>query len=198
MKKRGMIQCFVLVAGVILAGIYYYNTNTVTKQQASWETMEETVTQTEQLSKAASTPSVIYVHVCGAVNNPGVYEGEAGLRLYQFIELAGGFREDASVECLNLAQGVQDGTQIYVPSKTEEASAVVVPSLTESGSQKLNLNIASKNELMELPGIGNAKAEAILSYRDTNGLFQSVEELMNVPGIKEATFEQIKNLITVQ
>ncbi len=198
MKKRGMVQCFVLVAGVILAGIYYYNTNTVTKQQASWETMEETVTQTEQLSKAASTPSVIYVHVCGAVNNPGVYEGEAGLRLYQFIELAGGFREDASVECLNLAQGVQDGTQIYVPSKTEEASAVVVPSLTESGSQKLNLNIASKNELMELPGIGNAKAEAILSYRDTNGLFQSVEELMNVPGIKEATFEQIKNLITVQ
>ncbi len=198
MKKRGMIQCFVLVAGVILAGIYYYNTNTVTKQQASWETMEETVTQTEQLSKAASTPSVIYVHVCGAVNNPGVYEGEAGLRLYQFIELAGGFREDASVECLNLAQGVQDGTQIYVPSKTEEVSAVVVPSLTESGSQKLNLNIASKNELMELPGIGNAKAEAILSYRDTNGLFQSVEELMNVPGIKEATFEQIKNLITVQ
>lgn len=198
MKKRGMIQCFVLAAGVILAGIYYYNTNTVTKQQTSWETMEEIVTQTEQLSKAASTPSVIYVHVCGAVNNPGVYEGEAGLRLYQFIELAGGFREDASIEFLNLAQGVQDGTQIYVPSKTEEASAVVVPSSTESGSQKLNLNIASKNELMELPGIGNAKAEAILSYRDTNGLFQSVEELMNVPGIKEATFEQIKNLITVQ
>lgn len=195
MKKRGMIQCLILVVGVILAGLYYYNTGI--RQEPSWEMLEETEmeTQTEQLSKAASKPSVICVHVCGAVNNPGVYEGEADLRLYQFIELAGGFREDASMESLNLAQGVQDGMQIYVPSKEEAVSYHV--SSEENSSKKLNLNMASKGDLTELPGIGDAKAEAILSYRDANGAFQTIEELMNVSGIKEAIFEQIKDLITV-
>ena len=195
MKKRGMIQCLILVVGVILAGLYYYNTGI--RQEPRWEMLEETEieTQTDQLSKSASKPSVICVHVCGAVNNPGVYEGEADLRLYQFIELAGGFREDASMESLNLAQGVQDGMQIYVPSKEEAVSHHV--SSGENSSKKLNLNMASKGDLTELPGIGDAKAEAILSYRDANGAFQTIEELMNVSGIKEAIFEQIKDLITV-
>lgn len=198
MKTKEIIRYLVIAIGIVIAGLVYYNTN----QQPNWELMESTAMETEQLQQSSETvsePSVICVHICGAVNNPGVYEGEANLRLYQFIELAGGFREDASVESLNLAQGVQDGMQIYVPSKQEAVTPPALLSSTENSVQnsKLNLNTASKNELTQLPGIGEVKAEAILSYRDTNGKFQTIEELMNIPGIKEATFEQIKDLITV-
>ncbi|CVI66183.1 ComE operon protein 1 [Clostridiales bacterium CHKCI001] len=198
MKTKEIIQYLVIAVGIVIAGLVYYNIN----EQPSWEVTGSTAVETEQLqqsSKTVSQPSVICVHICGAVNNPGVYEGEASLRLYQFIELAGGFREDASVESLNLAQGVQDGMQIYVPSKQEAVEPPALLSSTENNGKnaKLNLNTASKSELTQLPGIGEVKAEAILSYRDTNGAFQTIEELMNIPGIKEATFEQIKDLITV-
>lgn len=191
MKTKEIIRYLVIAVGIVIAGLVYY-------QQPSWEAAGSTAVETEQLqqsSEAVSQPSVVCVHICGAVNNPGVYEGEANLRLYQFIELAGGFREDASVESLNLAQEVQDGIQIYVPSKQEAAESSMP--VSEGQSTKLNLNTASKSELTQLPGIGEVKAEAILSYRDMNGAFQTIEELMNIPGIKEATFEQIKNLITV-
>ncbi|MCI6676570.1 MAG: helix-hairpin-helix domain-containing protein [Clostridiales bacterium] len=193
-KRKGIIPYLVLVVVVIIAGLYYYSIS----QQPNWEVIEETGTKTqeEELSEAASKPSVICVHVCGAVNKPGVYEGTEDLRLYQFIELAGGFREDALAEYLNLAQTVQDGMQIYVPSKQDMSQSAVSP-MQSSGQQKLNLNTASKADLIQLPGIGDTKAQAILFYRDTNGAFQSIEQLMDVPGIKEATFEQIKNLITV-
>lgn len=198
MKTKEIIRYLVIAIGIVIAGLVYYNTN----QQPNWEVMESTAMETEQLQQSSETvsePSVICVHICGAVNNPGVYEGKANLRLYQFIELAGGFREDASVESLNLAQGVQDGMQIYVPSKQEAVTPPALLPSTENSVQnsKLNLNTASKSELTQLPGIGEVKAEAILSYRDTNGKFQTIEELMNIPGIKEATFEQIKDLITV-
>ena len=163
------------------------NEEVVLEEQLKEKEVEEPIIQEENKK--------IKVDIKGAVNNPGVYEGEANLRLYQFIELAGGFREDASVESLNLAQEVQDGIQIYVPSKQEAAESSVP--ISEGQPAKLNLNTASKSELTQLLGIGEVKAEAILSYRDTNGAFQTIEELMNIPGIKEATFEQIKDLITV-
>ena len=94
-----------------------------------------------------------------------------------------------------MEQELRDGIQLYGPSKQEAAESALP--ISEGQPARFNLNTASKSELTQLPGIGEVKAEAILSYRDTNGAFQTIEELMDIPGIKEATFEQIKDLITV-
>ena len=152
----------------------------------------------------------VFVYVCGAVANPGVYEVEAGSRVFQAVELAGGLLEDASPEHVNQAMAVTDGQQIYIPSRSEiqdkEDSMYKDDSLlgmnqgvNESGSSgKVNINTADKTELMTIPGVGESRAQDIISYRQEHGGFSSIEEIMNVPGIKEATFEKIKDGIKVK
>lgn len=152
----------------------------------------------------------IFVYVCGAVANPGVYEVEAGNRVFQAVELAGGLLEDASPEHVNQAMAVTDGQQIYIPSRSEiqdkEDSMYKDDSLlgmnqgvNESGSSgKVNINTADKTELMTIPGVGESRAQDIMNYRQEHGGFSSIEEIMNVPGIKEATFEKIKDGIKVK
>lgn len=164
-----------------------------------------------------------YVHICGEVRNPGVYEMEMGSRIFQAVELAGGFTEEADKDCLNMALEIKDGMKITVPSRQEMEEARVTalgqwiempedscPGTGNPGStgadgddlagssQKVNLNTASKEELMTLRGIGEARAEDIIRYRQEQGSFQAVEEIMNVSGIKEAAFQKIKDSITVQ
>ena len=151
----------------------------------------------------------IFVYVCGAVANPGVYEVEAGSRVFQAVELAGGLLEDASPEHVNQAMTVTDGQQIYIPNRSEVQSKEgllyeddslkgIDQGVHESGSQgKVNINTADKTELMTIPGVGESRAQDIISYRQEHGGFSSIEEIMNVPGIKEATFEKIKDGIKV-
>lgn len=142
--------------------------------------------------------SSCYVHVCGEVTKPGVYEMKQGDRVFQAIEKAGGFTEEAADGYLNLALEVTDGMKLSVPSK-EWADCQALPE-EESGEVldgRVNLNTATKEELMTLKGVGQAKAESILEYRDTHGAFQAAEEIMNIPGIKEGAFEKIKDDITV-
>ncbi len=154
--------------------------------------------QTAEFSPEAA--EVCYVHVCGEVVCPGVYELPAGSRIYEALELAGGFTEEAAVSYLNLAQEIADGMQIMVPS---EAEAVCMPAEVsgaagiQTGNGKVNINTADKAQLMTLKGIGEARAADIISYRDLNGPFKSVEDIMKVPGIKNAAFEKIKDDITV-
>ena len=147
----------------------------------------------------------IFVYVCGQVAAPGVYELSAGARVYQAIERAGGTLEGASPESLNLAQQAEDGQKIYVPSK-EEAEAGTFPqddswgaasSSREQGGGKVNLNTADLEELMTLTGIGQTRAEAIISYREEEGAFQAPEDIMKVDGIKEGIYEKLKDEITV-
>lgn len=139
----------------------------------------------------------IYVHICGAVINPGVYQVPAGTRVYQALELAGGSSDDAYLSGINLADKLADGQKVYIPAEGENAEGILS---TDSGGVQpvmININTASEAELMTLPGIGQSRAKDIINYRVKNGLFESIDDIMKVSGIKEAAFEKIKDLIKV-
>lgn len=157
----------------------------------------------EEKEPDKATEETVFVYVCGAVNMPGVYELEEGSRIYQAVLLAGGIREDAAEESVNQAQIVEDGEQIYIPSREEAAQGMPDKGTGRTGTGaakndgKVNLNTASEEELKTLSGIGDTRAERILEYRETNGGFGTIEELMKVEGIKEGVFDKIKDRITV-
>ncbi len=137
----------------------------------------------------------IFVHICGEVNNPGVYELPEGSRIFEAVEAAGGFTEDAAQASLNQAQTIMDGTQIVILSLEEAEEKARLEQELAAGI--VNLNTASKEQLMTLTGIGESRAEDIIRYREESGGFQSIEEIMNVPGIKESAYLKIKDSITV-
>lgn len=154
---------------------------------------------------SGETPSVCYVHVCGQVVHPGVYRLREGQRIYEAVEAAGGFTPQASRTWLNLAEKVWDGMQVEVPdARTVEAALAARQeagagdsSGTASDRGKININTATRQELMQLKGIGEARAEDIITYRQEQGYFQTIEDIMKVPGIKDAAFQKIKDDITV-
>ena len=139
----------------------------------------------------------IYVHICGAVINPGVYQVPVGTRVYQALELAGGSSDDAYLSGINLADKLADGQKVYIPAEGENAEGIL--SIDSGGVQSvmININTASEAELMTLPGIGQSRAKDIINYRVKNGFFESIDDIMKVSGIKEAAFEKIKDLIKV-
>lgn len=151
------------------------------------------------------------VHVLGAVKSPGVYELGPDARLVDAIAAAGGLSEDADVAQINLARPAIDGEQIYVPKVGEipPVAASVSPEpganggdggpsgAGPGGSGLVNINFAAVSELETLPRIGPSMAQRIIDYRESNGGFSSVEELKEVSGIGEATFEQLKPLVTI-
>ncbi len=146
-----------------------------------------------------------YVHVCGEVVSPGVYRMRSGQRAFEAIALAGGFTAEAAQEYLNLAQPVTDGMKLEVPDKLwaeQHAGAAgqsgeQIPGPGGQAHARVNINTASKEELMTLRGIGEARAEDIIRVREQRGGFGSIEEIMEVPGIKNAAFEKIRDDITV-
>lgn len=138
----------------------------------------------------------IYVHVCGEVNAPGVYELPTGSRVCAAIEAAGGITEKASEASLNQAEKLSDGQQVYVPSGEETEGRVLYgQGVNEADDGKVNLNTAAKEELMTLDGIGEVKAEAIIRYREENGGFSSIEELKEIEGIKDGVFNKVKDQV---
>ena len=143
------------------------------------------------------------VYVCGEVNDPGVYHLTNKSRVCDAIESAGGMTDDAGRDFWNLASEVYDGQMIYVPTEEEVESGSVPKPDTENAdvssgdSSKININTASKEELMTLTGIGESKADNIIKYRQENGSFSAVEDLTNVSGIGESIFNKIKDSITV-
>ena len=161
---------------------------------------------------------LLTVHVCGAVQKQGVYKLPQGSRVCDAVDAAGGFAADADTSWLNLAAVVEDASQIRIPTKEETQALKENPDLTGTGSpylpvsgQKLpggisssgedgriDLNTASREQLMTLPGIGEAKAGQIITYREKNGRFETIEDIMKVPGIKNAGFEELKEYITVR
>lgn len=155
-------------------------------------------------SQTESGKDTVFVYVCGAVNSPGVYQLDSDGRVFEAIGLAGGVTGEAAPEWINQARLVTDGERIYVPSRDEAdayGNGAAVPGTEAAGaaegSGKININTAGKDELMELKGIGEAKAESILRYREEHGSFQSIEELMQIEGIKEGVFNKIKDDITI-
>lgn len=140
--------------------------------------------------------SEVYVYVCGAVHNPGVYLLARESRIVAAVEAAGGFLENAAREAVNLAAPITDGMQIVIPDQEQFSSTKAYEQKMQEG--KVNLNTAHIQELCALSGIGEAKAEAILAYRDEIGGFSSIEQLKNVAGIGDSLFERIKSSIYIE
>lgn len=174
---------------------------TDSEEEAEQKSAKEEETKNQQKTE----PETIVVYVCGEVQKEGVVTLPAGSRIYQAIEMAGGVTEEAEASWLNLAEVLTDGVRIYVPGKEEVSEGeLAIPEgtgnstgISEASDGLVNLNQASKEELMTLPGIGEAKAEAILQYRTEHGTFSSIDEIKNISGIKDGVFEKIKDKITV-
>lgn len=166
----------------------------------------------------AELPKTCVVHICGAVRKPGVYELPEGSRVMDAVDAGGGFVEEADPNACNLAEELVDGCQIYIMTKSEsheaqESARVAgiqpdsVPAGNAAGGKddaagqkdtgKVNLNLADAAMLKTLPGIGDSKAAAIISFREEHGGFSSIEDIMKVSGIKQAAFDKIKDKITV-
>lgn len=178
-------------------------------------------TDRTELSDASSEETkTLVVHICGAVSAPGVYELPAGSRIIDAVEAGGGFLPEADEACCNLAEEIVDGCQIYIMTKTEscadgqtEKKAGIQTSpdsdmqTTDRNARSnsapalenglVNLNTADVAALMTLPGIGESRAKAIISYREQHGAFAKIEDIMKISGIKQAAFSKIKDKITV-
>jgi len=153
--------------------------------------IDQDETHADENNESTEDTEHIFVYVCGAVNCEGVYELPGGSRVYEAIAMAGGFREDADVRNVNQAEVLEDEERIYVPIIGEEIR------VDDEKDARININKASKEELMTLPGVGESRAESIIKYREQQGAFQSIEDIMQVSGIKEGLFEKIKDMITV-
>ena len=155
--------------------------------------------------RPAPTPEPLRVHVAGAVVRPGVYDLDEGSRVADAVDAAGGFVVEADQNALNLAAFLEDGERLDVPYVAgfvpdEQQGFVVVTEGTPSplaGNDLININTASIDELDQLPGIGETTAIRIIDYRTVNGPFATIEDIINVSGIGTATYEEIKDLITV-
>ncbi|SCY61384.1 competence protein ComEA [Lachnospiraceae bacterium XBB2008] len=155
-------------------------------------------------------PVTVYVHVCGAVINPGVYELGPEDRVFTAVEAAGGFTEEASQDYVNLAERVADGMKITIPT-VEELAAIEADSGTGTGTavfaaieypggsgSLININTADEKLLTSITGIGETRAKAIIAYREEHGPFAQTDDIKNVSGIGESTYNKLKDEITVK
>ncbi|HYZ93892.1 MAG TPA: helix-hairpin-helix domain-containing protein [Actinomycetota bacterium] len=151
-------------------------------------------------AKERGKTRTIYVHVGGAVRRPGLYRLEDGARVDDAVRAAGGVLEDADLDALNLAARVKDGDKILVPAEGQGEGGGSAPPGSQAAGQQgslVNLNTASLSDLETLPGIGPALAQRILDFREKNGGFRTVEDLLEVPGIGSKKFEELRDLVTV-
>ena len=149
---------------------------------------------------------MLYVHVCGAVQKAGVYALPLTARVFEALEAAGGCTDEAAQESVNQARLLTDGEELYIPTRDEilSGSQTVMERLSEtadepakSGEDKININTADVTELTSLNGIGESRAQAIIDWREKNGGFSSIEEIKNIDGIADKTYEKLKERITV-
>lgn len=176
--------------------------------------------ESEAVSDKEMQQAMIYVDVCGAVANPGVFQLAAGSRVFQAIEAAGGYLPEAALTCVNRAGVLTDGQQLYIltqeemerqgldPAEMAKASDGQMNGSAGTGQNtgmtaqvqqdnRININTADEAQLITLTGIGAPRAQAIIAYREENGPFAAIEDIMNVQGIKEGTFAKIKDEIVV-
>jgi competence protein ComEA len=153
-------------------------------------------------SSTEITPTIpvsIKVYVTGAVLHPDVYTLPEGSILRDALYAAGGAATNADLIAVNLAARLQDGEQVTVPVKSLDGSITIVTPTSPASSvpARVSINRGTLADLDTLPGIGPAKAQAILDYRAQHGLFKRLEDLQNVTGIGTKTYEDLKSLITL-
>ena len=173
---------------------------------------ENSKLKSQDITEISSENPKIFIHIYGAIENPNVYECNEGIRLFELIDIAGGFTNVADRNYLNLSQSLFDGMKIFVPTVEEVEQNLVLKDnmnmepykmgVQDSASSelqivKVNINTATLEELMTLSGIGESKAASIIKYRENVGGFKNIEEIMNISGIKTAAFEKISDSICV-
>ena len=191
-----------------------------TDQNREAESSAGSTDRTELSDASSEETKTLVVHICGAVSAPGVYELPAGSRIIDAVEAGGGFLPEADEACCNLAEEIVDGCQIYIMTKSESCAdgqtekKAGIKTSPDSDMQTtdrnvrsnstpalenglVNLNTADVAALMTLPGIGESRAKAIISYREQHGAFAQIEDIMKISGIKQAAFSKIKDKITV-
>jgi competence protein ComEA len=192
-----------ILMGICLIVVYWFinirdtNTNLVIKDEGVSHINIEQPLEKEEKNTSQKEEKMIYIDLKGAVNYPGVYEMKLGSRVKDLLNEAGGFTLEADSIMINLAQVLEDEMVIYVP-KQGEIEPNISGNLTTPNDGLVNINIATLAELENLAGIGPAKAEAIIAYRNELGKFKSIEELKEVSGIGEGVFNQIKDEISVK
>lgn len=195
------VIAIVVITALLLFGGNGKKDEIVVEQTGETQTemmVEENDTETgdEELRSPASK---LIVDISGCVKKPGVYEFEDGTRLHDVIQQAGGLTEEADIDAINQAEVVTDGQKILIPEKLETMDGAESTTFTQNAvsNGKININQADSTTLQEIPGIGPATADKIIQYRDANGRFQSIEDLKNVSGIGDKTFEKMKDNICV-
>lgn len=200
MKKGVFLYLFFVLTAVSLTACSDSQSETEILLKEQTKQVEQTTDFSEtEVSGKTTNQCTIYVYICGEVKYPDVYELLEGSRVKDAVQKAGGFNHDADEKRVNLARQLSDGEQIIIPKKGEDLSEnQEFPNESNSESQqKININTATKEQLMSLSGIGEAKAEAIIAYREEHGAFRSIDELKEIRGIKDGVFQKVKDLITI-
>ncbi|SCY15170.1 competence protein ComEA [Microbacterium sp. LKL04] len=186
-RRLGIGAAIVLV--VVVAAVTIAIGIIRTGAESAVETVPGVVSET-------AAPASVYVHVSGQVREPGLYRLDQGARVVDAVAAAGGFSEKASRDGVNLARPVSDGEQLLIPAEGEGGTDAGAPAVPE-GDGRVNLNTADLAALDTLPRVGPSIAQRILDWREENGRFSSVDDLMAVPGIGEKMLASLRDLVTV-
>ena len=190
MKKTYIIACI----GILILGAVYFVK--IYKQNKEYEDIY--LEENYIINEVVEDVDTIKVHIAGEVLNEGIYEIEEGSRVDDIIKTAGGTTENANLASVNLAYELSDGEKIYIPSIFDDENEYNLSSGNTNVSGKININKANSEELQKINGIGEALANRIISYRNENGRFSSVEDIKNVSGIGDKKYESIKEYIAIK
>lgn len=209
-EKIKKYKIIVICAGLGLALGGFFLLKPATQTPAKETNLQAEVTSVSQEStdekeeknrkEESAEQDLITVDVKGAVKAPGIYDLPAGSRINDAVQKAGGLTEQADAKAINLAQKISDETLVYVPTQGEEVSSQPASSSTGGASnkeKKVNLNKASLEELKQVTGLGGKRAQDIISHRESNGKFKSVDDLKKISGFGAKTIEKLKDYVTV-
>ncbi|MED3962091.1 helix-hairpin-helix domain-containing protein [Niallia taxi] len=198
MKWLSEKRLIILLCAALAVFIGYHFVSKANETAAGIELGELADAGMEEAQVKQEPEPDIYVDVKGAVKAPGLYEAKQGERVMDIIERANGFTNEADENVINLAERVEDEMIVYIPKLGEELKSVNGDAGQNGDTALVNINEANSSQLLTLPGIGEAKASAIMDYREQNGGFKDAAELKEISGIGEKTFEKLKELITVK
>lgn len=205
-NNAGMLKTAVVIMMVVAAFLFFSmngeNDEIVLRETGSLSYVSSENTASDQHDMKENTNSgeeveILYVDIAGEVNSPGVYQMTPGSRVFEVIEKAGGLTENADVARLNRAGIVSDGEKITVPSVKDSLQEAQGSAVGSPDDGLVNINTANEEELTKLTGIGPSTARKIIEYREQHGAFVKTEDIMNISGIGNKTYENIKDFIVV-
>ncbi len=194
LKEHKKIARMAAIVFIMIVAVVFFGHNEEKDEipvQLPVENEEAGITDSDSKAKRETE---IYVDISGQVKKPGVYQVTDGTRLFEVIEMAGGLTADADKDGFNQAEVVSDGEKVIIPAKGENSDSLTGSGVTTSGL--ININTADSTTLQEIPGVGPATADKIIAYRSENGRFASKEDIKNVSGIGDKTYEKMKDKIT--